>query len=158
MPPPPHKTLASLILPAILALLVIACGGGEDESDPFRIGVMESLTGAGETYGTVASQSKQMALYEINAAGGIDGRMLEFVVEDSKCSAQDAITAYNKLTYVDGIKIILGTSCSGAMLGVAPPRRGGRRGSSSRAWPAAQTSPKPATTSSAPRSATSRSA
>ena len=46
--------------------------------------------------------------------------MLEFVVEDSKCSAQDAITAYNKLTNVDGIKIILGTSCSGAMLGVAP--------------------------------------
>ena len=120
MPPPPRKTLATLILPAILALLVIACGGGEDENAPFRIGVMESLTGAGETYGTVASQSKQMALDEINAAGGINGRMLEFVVEDSKCSAQDAITAYNKLTNVDGIKIILGTSCSGAMLGVAP--------------------------------------
>ena len=61
-----------------------------------------------------------MALDEINAAGGINGRMLELVVEDSKCSAQDAITAYNKLTNVDGIKIILGTSCSGAMLGVAP--------------------------------------
>ena len=120
MPTPPHKTLASLILPALLALLIIACGGGEDENAPYRIGVMESLTGAGETYGTVASQSKQMALDEINAAGGIDGRMLEFVVEDSKCSAQDAITAYNKLTNVDGIKIILGTSCSGAMLGVAP--------------------------------------
>ena len=81
---------------------------------------MESLTGAGETYGTVALQSKQMALDEINAAGGINGRMLELVVEDSKCSAQDAITAYNKLTNVDGIKIILGTSCSGAMLGVTP--------------------------------------
>ena len=118
--PPPRKTLATLILPAILALLVIACGGGEDENAPFRIGVMESLTGAGETYGTVALQSKQMALDEINAAGRINGRMLELVVEDSKCSAQDAITAYNKLTNVDGIKIILGTSCSGAMLGVAP--------------------------------------
>ena len=118
---PPHpKTLATLILPAILALLVIACGGSEDEDTPYRIGVMESLTGAGETYGTVASQSKQMALDEVNAAGGINGRMLEFVVEDSKCSVQDAITAYNKLTNVDGIKIILGTSCSGAMLGVAP--------------------------------------
>ena len=42
------------------------------------------------------------------------------VVEDSKCGAQDAITAYKKLTSVDGIKIILGTSCSSAMLGVAP--------------------------------------
>ena len=90
------------------------------EPDSFRIGVMESLTGAGETYGTVAWQSKQMALDEINAAGGIDGRMLEFVVEDSKCDAADAKAAYNKLTGDEGLKIILGPSCSGAMLGVAP--------------------------------------
>ena len=46
--------------------------------------------------------------------------MLEIVPEDSKCAAQDAITAYNKLTDVDGVKIILGTTCSGAMLGAAP--------------------------------------
>ena len=81
---------------------------------------MESLTGPGETYGTVANQAKQMAVDEINEAGGIDGRMIELVVEDSKCSAQDAITAYRKLTDVEGVKIILGTSCSGAMLGAAP--------------------------------------
>ncbi len=115
---------------ALLASLVIACGGDsatdedkdmqEGEQAPFRIGVMESLTGPGETYGSVALQAKQMAVDEINAAGGINGRMLELIVEDSKCSAQDAITAYNKLTDVDGVKIILGTSCSGAMLGAAP--------------------------------------
>ena len=87
---------------------------------PFRIGVMESLTGPGETYGTVANQAKQLAVDEINAAGGVNGRMIELVVEDSKCNAQDAITAYRKLTDVDGMKIILGTSCSGAMLGAAP--------------------------------------
>ena len=105
-----------------LALSHLACGILDDgqETDPYRIGVMESLTGPGETYGTVANQAKQMAADEINAAGGIDGRMLELIVEDSKCGAQDAIAAYNKLTDVDGVKIILGTSCSGAMLGVAP--------------------------------------
>ncbi len=81
---------------------------------------MESLTGPGETYGTVANQAKQLAVDEINEAGGINGRMLKLVVEDSKCSAKDAIIAYNKLTDVDGVKIILGTSCSGAMLGAAP--------------------------------------
>jgi branched-chain amino acid transport system substrate-binding protein len=108
--------LVSLI--AALSLAAVACGGGEDEA--FRIGVMESLTGPGETYGTVANQAKQLAVDEINAAGGIDGRMIELVVEDSKCNAQDAITAYNKLTDVEGVKIILGTSCSGAMLGAAP--------------------------------------
>ena len=115
---------------ALLASLVIACGGDgaadaekdmeEAELPPFKIGVMESLTGPGETYGNVAVQAKQMAVEEINAAGGINGRMIELIVEDSKCSAQDAITAYNKLTDVDGVKIILGTSCSGAMLGAAP--------------------------------------
>ena len=115
------KRIFALGLLVILAQAVMACGGdGEGDTSPFRIGVMESLTGAGETYGNVAVEAKQMAMDEINAAGGINGRMLELVVEDSKCSAQDAINAYKKLTDVDGMKIILGTSCSGAMLGVAP--------------------------------------
>ena len=114
------KRIAAFGSIPVLALAVAACSG----DDAFRIGVMESLTGPGETYGTTANNAKQMAVDEINAAGGINGRMLELVVEDSKCSAQDAITAYNKLTNVDGIKIILGTSCSGAMLGARRwPRR-----------------------------------
>ncbi len=136
--------MVSLGLLPVLVLMGIACGGGApapaptvaepmetvevstatpdpaDMKEPFRIGVMESLTGPGETYGTVSNQAKQMAVDEINAAGGINGRMIDLVVEDSKCNAQDAITAYNKLTDVDGVKIILGTSCSGAMLGAAP--------------------------------------
>ena len=110
-----------IVLSGVLALLVSAAIACEDEEEgPLRIGVMESLTGPGETYGTVANQAKQMAVEEINEAGGIDGRMIELVVEDSKCNAADAITAYNKLTDVEEIKIILGTSCSGAMLGAAP--------------------------------------
>ena len=113
-----RKRIVAIALLAVLALAVVGCG--EEEKGPFRIGVMESVTGAGVTYGTVSVQSKQLAVDEINAAGGINGRMLELIVEDSKCNAQDAITAYNKLTDVDGVKIILGTSCSGAMLGAAP--------------------------------------
>ena len=115
--------IIALGLLAVLVSVAVACGedeGDDDAGDPFRIGVMESVTGPGESYGTVMVQAKQMAADEINAAGGIDGRMLELVIEDSKCGAQDAITAYNKLTDVDGVKIILGTSCSGAMLGAAP--------------------------------------
>ena len=81
---------------------------------------MESVTGLGETYGTVANQAKQLAADEINAAGGINGCRLELIVEDSKCSAADAVVAYRKLTDVNGVKIILGTSCSSAMLGAAP--------------------------------------
>ena len=133
------KWAVLLGLVAVLTIAAVACGGDEAEPDddsvaqeteameepaepmePFKVGVMESLTGPGETYGNVALQAKQLAVDEINAAGGVNGHMLELVVEDSKCNAQDAITAYNKLTDVDGMKIILGTSCSGAMLGAAP--------------------------------------
>ncbi len=88
--------------------------------EPFVIGVMDALTGVAEAYGDPLLKSKLLAMEEINAAGGINGRKLELIVEDSKCAAQDAITAYNKLTDVDGVKIILGTTCSGAMLGIAP--------------------------------------
>ncbi len=117
-----RERLLAFALAPVLAVAAMACAGGGDgqQAVPFMVGVLESLTGPGETYGTVAERAKQMAADEINAAGGINGRSLELVVEDSKCSAQDAITAYNKLTDVDGMKIILGTSCSGAMLGVAP--------------------------------------
>ena len=104
----------------VLVPAVVACSSNGEEGEPYRIGVMDSVTGPGQSYGTVLVQAKQMAVDEINAGGGIDGRMLELVVEDSKCSPKDAITAYNKLTDVDGVKIILGTSCSGAMLGAAP--------------------------------------
>ena len=117
------RRIGILVALALSALGLAACdaigniGGGDD---PYRIGVMESVTGPGETYGNVAVQAKQMAVEEINAAGGVNGRMIELIVEDEKCNAQDAITAYRKLTDVDGVKIILGTSCSGAMLGAAP--------------------------------------
>ena len=119
----------SIVFLPVLVFSVLACGGGDaseptaaepEEKEPFRIGVMESVTGPGETYGTVSVQAKEMAVAEINAAGGINGRMLELIVEDSKCNAQDSITAFKKLTEVDEVKIILGTSCSGAMLGAAP--------------------------------------
>ena len=89
-------------------------------AEPFRIGAMDALTGVGESYGNPILNAKLLAVEEINAAGGVSGRMLELIPEDSKCAAQDAITAYNKLTDVDGVKIILGTTCSGAMLGAAP--------------------------------------
>ena len=112
-----HLSWRTIFLLTLPALLLLAC---DRDSDPFVIGAMDALTGVAESYGNPLYEAKLLAVEEINAAGGIDGRMLELIAEDSKCVAQDAITAYNKLTDVDGVKIILGTTCSGAMLGAAP--------------------------------------
>ncbi len=120
---------------AMVALLIVGAVGvgcGDDDStpaatgtptastQPFKIGVSQSLTGAGETYGQVGTNAIQLAADEINAAGGVNGRQIQLVVEDDKCNAKDSITAYTKLTTVDKVKIVLGTSCSGAQLGICP--------------------------------------
>ena len=61
------KRFVAVLLLLILVQAFIACGGDEQGAEsPFRIGVMESLTGAGETYGTVAVQAKKMAADEID--------------------------------------------------------------------------------------------
>ncbi len=132
----PWKVVVSLCL---LASLVAGCGSDPAPApeaapeptaplaqtehvmaDPFVIGALDSLTGVGESYGIPLSQSKLLAVEEINAAGGIGGRMLRLVIEDSKCTADDAITAYRRLVDVEGVKIILGATCSSGTLGVAP--------------------------------------
>ena len=95
-------------------------GTSATSDEPFVIGALDALTGVGESYGVPFSQSKLLAVDEINSAGGVNGRILELIVEDSKCTANDAITAYRKLTDVDGVKIILGPTCSGGTLGIAP--------------------------------------
>jgi len=108
----PHS-LKLTVVAAVVTLPLV----GLAQADTYRIGVMQALSGVGETYGTVQEKAIRMAVDEINAAGG---DQFELVVEDSKCNARDAITAYTKLSQVDGIKAIVGTSCSGAALGVAP--------------------------------------
>ena len=128
----------TLILLGLLVILTVGCGsdaaqnadvtnaglgetdGGSDSEETFVIGALDSLTGLGESYGVPLSQTKLLAVEEINAAGGVNGRLLRLVVEDSKCTANDAITAYRRLTDVEGVKIILGSTCSSGTLGVAP--------------------------------------
>ena len=114
-----HKRPLALVLGllAVMAIVGLACGGGDDE--PITIGVIQSLTGPGETYGNVALNGIQLAVDEVNEDGGVLGRQIEIIAEDGKCNGTDALTAYTKLVDVDEVSIILGPSCSGEMLGFA---------------------------------------
>ena len=67
------KTLLFLLgLTAVLVAVALACGGGGDD-EPITIGVIQSLTGPGETYGAVALNGIQLAVDEVNEAGGVLG-------------------------------------------------------------------------------------
>ena len=85
------------------------------ESDAFVIGVMASITGPGEHYGGPAVDARKLAVEEINAAGGINGRMLELAIEDSQCDREAVGPAFGRLRNSHDVKIILGTTCGAPM-------------------------------------------
>ncbi|MCB9798888.1 ABC transporter substrate-binding protein [Candidatus Nomurabacteria bacterium] len=90
------------------------------EMEPIKIGFISPLTGEAATYGEPGKNVTAMAVEEINAAGGINGQMLEVIYEDGKCNGKDASNAMNKLATVDKVQAIIGGFCSGESLAAAP--------------------------------------
>ncbi len=90
------------------------------QAESIKIGAIIPLTGNGAAYGEPMQKIAQIALDEINSANGVNGKKIEFVWEDGKCTGADASKAANKLINVDKVKIIFGGFCSSETLSVAP--------------------------------------
>lgn len=133
--------LAALLL--AVALLAAACGGGGggqsggqsgapapadgdqgaepgQEQGPIVVGFINHLSGDAAVYGTSMQMGTQVALAEINEAGGIGGRPLEVIYEDDRLDANQAIAAAQKLINQDGVKVIMGSGSSSLSLALAP--------------------------------------
>ncbi len=110
------KKLVSLIcVLAMLVTLLAAChksdAGYAAQNTEFVIGMSGPLTGGAAIYGTAAQNSAQMAVDEINAAGGIDGMKFKLVTVDDKHDASNIATNYATL-YEGGMQVSLGTVTS----------------------------------------------
>jgi branched-chain amino acid transport system substrate-binding protein len=112
--------LASIFV--LLALLFAACAQQPSpaETGPVRIGFIAPLTGDASSIGQGMRAAVEIAVEEVNAAGGINGQPLEVIYEDGKCSGKDATTAANKLIGIDKVKFIAGSVCSAETLAFAP--------------------------------------
>lgn len=91
-----------------LALVAGACGGDDSADDPIKIGIIADLTGGFATYGTSLDRSAQLAINEINAAGGIDGRQIEVIVEDIQTDVAATVDKSRKLIDGDNVDLVLG--------------------------------------------------
>lgn len=91
----------------------------EASGESIKIGAMGPLTGEVAVYGISATNGAKMAVDEINKAGGILGRPVEFVLLDDKHNTTEAINAYNRLVE-DGVCGILGAVTSAPCLAIAP--------------------------------------
>ena len=111
------KKALSLVLAASLALTSLAaCGGGSDEeqasnSDTFKIGGIGPTTGDAAAYGTAVQNGAQLAVDEINEAGGINGKQIEFQFEDDQNNSEKSVNAYNTLKDW-GMQMLVGTVTS----------------------------------------------
>lgn len=108
------KKILALILAIvmIMALGLTGCKKADPAAETYKIGLIAPLTGNVSVYGIAVKNAAELAKDEINAAGGIDGMMVEFVVMDDKGDSAEGVSAFNKLIS-DGITTILGPVTSG---------------------------------------------
>lgn len=103
---------------ALIPLILLGCGGesadtGSDSprgvtDDTIVIGSHNDLSGVLSIWGVPSSNGQRMRFDEANAAGGIHGRKIEFVVEDTQYQMPMAVKATNKLLNVDKIFLMVG--------------------------------------------------
>ena len=104
---------ASLALASAMLLSTTAFA----EGDTFKIGAIGPMTGAAAAYGTAVMNAAQIAVDEINEAGGVNGYQLEFNPQDDEHDPEKSVNAYNTLKDW-GMQLLLGTVTSGPCIAV----------------------------------------
>ena len=101
--------LAALTAAAFFALASCA----KKESDSITIGGIFPLSGNVSVYGVECKNGIDLAIEEINAAGGVNGKKLVLISEDDEGNPDKTVNAFQKLTTKDGVKIVIGSLTSG---------------------------------------------
>jgi branched-chain amino acid transport system substrate-binding protein len=108
----------------VLVLLIASLTAGGCSPAPatneIRIGHYASLTGPEATYGTSTDNGVRMAVEEINAAGGIDGKTVRLITYDDRGDAKEASLAVTRLITNDSTVAVIGEMASRLSLAAAP--------------------------------------
>ena len=88
--------------------------------DPILIGYLPALTGPSSSTGIGINRGVQLAVQEINAAGGIDGRQIELIVRDTQSEPTKAVNGAAELIHAHKVSVVLGPVNSGESLAVVP--------------------------------------
>ncbi len=90
------------------------------QSEPFRIGAVYAVTGPASFLGDAEAKAARLAVDQVNAAGGIKGRKVELILEDSKSQETAAVLSVRKLITQDKVSVILGPSRTGDAMAAIP--------------------------------------
>ena len=111
------KAVVVLFVVMIAGMMFTGCS--KKTSDTIKIGGIFPLSGSVAVYGTECRNGVEMAINEINAAGGVNGKMLELIAEDDEGSPEKSVNAYKKLVTKDNCSIIIGSLTSGCTAAIS---------------------------------------
>jgi len=108
------RTRTTIIVVALIAIVaIVTFGSGKlgkkaASGEPIKIGVVYALTGPAATWTQYGKWADDLAVRDINAAGGVNGRPIELIYEDSKTAPATSVSAFQKLTSVDHVQAVIG--------------------------------------------------
>ncbi|MEI8328362.1 MAG: ABC transporter substrate-binding protein [Candidatus Taylorbacteria bacterium] len=106
------KIIWSVIGLAIIIIVIISVikrsPVPQANANPIKIGAVLSLTGDAAPWGEYGKNGINLAVKQINAAGGINGRQVQVVIEDDHTDGKQGVSAWNKLVTVDGVQGVIG--------------------------------------------------
>jgi urea transport system substrate-binding protein len=108
-----------------MTFALLACCAGlrtstADAAEPIRIGAVLPFSGGVELYGQQAKLGLDLAVKDINAAGGILGRPVEVIYADDKTAPESAVTAMHALIERDGVVAVVGPITSRNLNAIVP--------------------------------------
>lgn len=109
-----------VIIVLVMALITITWAiGCEKKKEEIKIGSILPLTGEGAKYGESAKRGIDLAVQEINAFGGIKGKLINVLYEDSKMEPKEGTNAIHKLLTIEKVPAIIGAMASSVTLAIA---------------------------------------
>lgn len=109
-----------IIVIAIALIIGLIVSHTRREPEVIRIGAALPLTGEGSSYGDAGKNAIDLAVSQINRNGGINGKKLKVVYEDTKLHPQETVNAVKKLITVDKVPVIIGPMASSGVEAVLP--------------------------------------
>lgn len=118
------RFLSVLSAAALAATMLTACGSGGGSSsgdgDTVKVGLLHSLTGSMAISEKSVRDAEVLAIKEINAAGGVNGKQIEYVEEDGASEPSTFATKAEKLIDSEGVSTIFGCWTSSSRKAVKP--------------------------------------
>jgi branched-chain amino acid transport system substrate-binding protein len=106
--------IVSLLMLVFLVPSISAFG-----AEPLKVAILAPLSGPVPTFGVMTRDGALLAIDEWNAKGGVLGRKIVPVVEDSQCTPDPAVNAANKVIDQDKVHYIVGEVCSKASIPIS---------------------------------------